>query len=72
MGEVYKARDSDLRKNFLTQAHLGKAGLAPDHLNKASITIRHVVIFFLVESLAFTLLKNIYMKHNKTKCNKMR
>lgn len=46
MGEVYKARDSDIRKNFLTQAHLGKEGLAQDHLNKVSITIMHVVIFF--------------------------
>lgn len=38
------------------QAHLGaNAGSVPDHCNKASITIKPVVIFLLVEGFASNL-----------------
>lgn len=38
------------------QAHLGDmAGSAPDHRNKVMITIKPVVLFLLVEVLAFSL-----------------
>ena len=52
MGEVYKARDSNVK--FPYQAHLRKtAGLVPDHHNKVSIAIMHIVMFF--SGLAFNL-----------------
>lgn len=50
------------------------AGSVPDHRNKASISTEQIIIFLLVESLAFHLLKKATsvrsnkMERNKTRC----
>ena len=50
----------------------GIVGLVPDHHNKASITIKPIAIFLLMEGLALNLWKTQFVNSNKANCNKMR